>query len=105
MAAMVALYGDIDACGRGQRQELRVSFLFEASGVVREATVDEDYVWGSDVPGPECMPSGTSYECRRARPPTPEVDACVEAAARGARVPPFSSPTFRVNFPFRLGGS
>lgn len=105
MTAMTALNDDIGACGRGQRDQRRVSFLFDSSGVVLEAAVDPDHVWGSDVPAPGCVPSGSSYECRRPRPPTPEIDACVEAVARGARVPPFSRPSFTVNFPFRLPGS
>lgn len=102
--AMTALSDDVGACGRGERLQRRVSFQFDSSGTLRTASVDPDDVWGSDAPGPGCTLLGGSYECRRARAPTPEIDACVERAVRGARVPPFSSPTFTVNFPFRLGG-
>jgi hypothetical protein len=105
VTAMSALFPAVDACGRGRSDQVQVIFVFESSGTVTEARVASQYSYGSREPGPGCGPrEGEFYSCTRERPPDPEVDACVLDVARRARVAPFSSPTFRVEFPFRISG-
>jgi hypothetical protein len=105
MSAMSALSDAVDACGRGRRDQVQVIFVFESSGTVTEARVASQYSYGSREPGPGCGPrEGEFYSCTRERPADPEVDTCVLEVARRARVTPFSSPTFRVEFPFRISG-
>ncbi len=78
VAAMNGVSGAVSACGRGAFHGLvPVQVTFTGSnGRVSSAVVR------ADVP--------------------PAIGSCVARAVRGARVPPFSQPSFSVNYPFRL---
>lgn len=102
--AMDSVTDAVRACGRGAHGELSVALLFDSSGTVVDATINPEYSWGSRQSEAGCDPTPNAhgyYDCRRQHTPVPQVDECVVRAVRAARVPPFSRPTFRVNYPFR----
>lgn len=101
--AMGEVSSAVSACGRGERDDVRVTMVFESSGAFIEARIAPEYSWLSEQPGPGCVSEGSTYSCTRTRAPRPELDACVLDAVRAARVPPFTRPRFLVTYPFRVG--
>ena len=77
VSAMNAVSREVAACGNGQHGIANARMVFDSSGRVSNATVA-----GGSFPAP--------------------VASCIARAARQARVPPFTQPTFSVNYPFRL---
>jgi hypothetical protein len=95
---------DVRACGRGVPGEVSVHLVFDSSGAVTDASIRPTYSWGAWQPGPDCDPRPEPdghYGCQRARPPVPDLDDCILRAVRATRLPPFTQPSFSVNFPFR----
>lgn len=76
--AMRYIVPRVAACGEahGQHGTVSISFVFDSNGAATEVHVAPQY-------------DGTP------------IGACFAAAAASAQVPPFSRPTFRVNYPFR----
>ncbi|MGE0786793.1 MAG: serine/threonine protein kinase [Sandaracinaceae bacterium] len=74
--AMNSIYPSVAACGGGSHGLLPVQITFDCHGGVASTNV-----------------AGTFPD---------DVRSCAARAARQARVPPFTNPTFRVNYPFRL---
>lgn len=76
--AMQAITPAVQSCGRIQHGAAQVQFEFDGpTGDLTSIAVIEDA-------------AGTPLA------------ACIENEARGARLPPFRRPTFRVIYPFRL---
>lgn len=102
--AMHPVMDALAACVRGAHGEASVVLLFDSSGGVVDASIHPEHSWASTQPGPGCDPTPDAhghYGCRRPRTPVPGVDECIVRAARTARVPSFSRPSFRVIFPLR----
>jgi predicted Zn finger-like uncharacterized protein len=77
-AALTGVSGAVRACGQGQHGVAMVNVTFRgASGAATSATVSGDF-------------AGTP------------VGSCIAQAVRSARVPAFSQPTFRAQFPYRI---
>jgi hypothetical protein len=72
--AMRSVAGAVNACANGQTGTATVSITFASNGRVTTATVAP----------PFSGPAGS----------------CIARAVRSATVPPFSRPTFQVNYPF-----
>lgn len=102
--AMGSVQEAVMACARGAHGALSVALLFDSSGAVVDATINAEYSWASRQPEAGCGASPNAhgyYDCRRPHTPVPQVDECVVRAVRSVRVPPFTRPTFQVNYPFR----
>ncbi len=77
VGAMNSVSGAVSACGNGQHGVAPVRIVFSGrNGHVTNANVQ------GNLP--------------------PPVRTCIARAVRGAHVPPFSQPTFSINYPFRL---
>ncbi|MCB9614583.1 MAG: zinc-ribbon domain-containing protein [Sandaracinus sp.] len=70
-----SISSSVEACGGGTSGVANAAITFASTGRVSSVNV-------TGVP--------------------PAVQSCVARTVRGARVPPFSRPTFNVNFPFRV---
>lgn len=77
-SAMASVAGAVRACGNGARGMAPVRLVFRG---------DTGRVTSAEVNAPSLPP---------------EVRSCIARAARGARVPPFTQDTFRVDYPFSL---
>lgn len=75
LAAMRAVTSAVTACGNGQTGTANVTIIFASSGRVTTANVAPPFAG---------TPAGS----------------CIARAVRSATVPPFSRPTFQVNYPF-----
>lgn len=78
VSAMGAVAGAVRACGNGSRGLAPVRIVFRG---------ESGRVTSAEVTAPSL---------------SPEVRSCIARAARGARVPPFTQETFRVDYPFSL---
>jgi hypothetical protein len=83
-ACLGRLWGGIRACA--DEGTVSLHFIFDSSGIATSVTVQPATEEGSQTTTTDLA-----------------VIACVEGAARGARIPTFRRPTFNVWYPYSLG--
>lgn len=104
MAALEPVAESVARCGRGVPGQATVRMEFASSGVATGAVIEDTFSRLATEPAPGCDSTPDAqryYRCTEPRPPEPGVDECVLRAARTTRLPPFTLPTYVVNFPFR----